>query len=58
MDSRDMGVHRAKMSQRGSYTQKERLTRMMAIGIVLRSTRGQPVLKKAPHMLVVQRCEA
>ena len=34
------------------------MTRMVAIVIVLRSTHGQPVPKKAPHILVVQRCEA
>ena len=47
-----------KMSRGWSYTQKEGQSRMMAIGIVLRSTHGQPVPKDAPWMLVVQRCEA
>ena len=47
-----------KMSRGWSYTQKEGPSRMMAIGIVLRSTHGQPVPKNAPWMLVVQRCEA
>ena len=47
-----------KMSRAWSYTQKEGLSRMMAIGIVLKSTHGQPVPEKAPRMVVVQRCEA
>ena len=60
LEYRDMGAHRGhpKMSRGWSYTQKEGPSRMMAIGIVLRSTHGQPVPKDAPWMLVVQRCEA
>ena len=58
LEYRYMSAHHGPCSQAWSYTQKEGLTRMMAIGIVLRSTHGQPVPKDAPWMLVGQRCEA
>ena len=43
----DMGAHHGPCSRAWSYTQKEGLTRMMAIVIVLRSTCEQPVPKNA-----------